>query len=112
MHLAAFPAAVTLPAHCPVNCLPALRPRLPAAPAYQLQQYYINGRVDDCSAKWTALIECLKKRTKYKEAVSPAALPCCKGLRSPVWLGCSCRAVRLRCAACGRSSEGLLQVGA
>ncbi len=66
-----------LPAHCPAAR--RLPPR-PAAPAYQLQQYYIHGRVDDCSGRWTALIDCLKKRTKYKEAVRCAVL-CCAALR-------------------------------
>jgi hypothetical protein len=41
----------------------------PAAPAYQIQQYYIHGRVDDCSSKWSAMIDCFKKRTKFREEV-------------------------------------------
>ena len=36
---------------------------------HQLQQYYITGNVDDCSSKWSALIDCLKKRTKFRDEV-------------------------------------------
>lgn len=44
-------------------------PAAAAAPAYQLQQYYVYGEVDDCFSKWTAFFDCLKKKTKYKEEV-------------------------------------------
>lgn len=30
----------------------------------------MSGTVDDCSATWTALIDCLKKRTRFKEEVT------------------------------------------
>ncbi|KAL4457681.1 hypothetical protein ABPG75_012546 [Micractinium tetrahymenae] len=52
------------------------------SPGYQLQQYYIHGKVDDCSSKWTDLIDCLKRKTtKYKEEVLQAEAE----KRHPVW---------------------------
>ncbi len=68
----------------PPACLPSLGLRqlhgplhlerapasLCAAPGYQLREYYINGKVDDCSSKWTAFMDCLKRKTtKYKDEV-------------------------------------------
>lgn len=46
-----------------------------AAPVYQLQQYYIYGKVDDCASKWTDLLDCLKRKTtKYKEEVGKGSV--------------------------------------
>jgi hypothetical protein len=55
-----------------------------AAPGYQLQQYYIHGRVDDCSFKWTEFMDCLKKKTKFKDEVR-GAVGCARLPRTP-WL--------------------------
>lgn len=64
-----FAAAHRLhPAHASQVPLPGSSLPLPA-PAYQLQQYYVYGEVDDCFSKWTAFFDCLKKKTKYKEEV-------------------------------------------
>lgn len=65
---AARPAAARS-RHCPALTACGPLPRCAAAPGYQLQQYYINGRVDDCSSKWTEFIDCLKKKTKFKDEV-------------------------------------------
>lgn len=40
-----------------------------AAPAYQIQQFYVFGKVDDCTSKWTEFVDCLKKKTRYREEV-------------------------------------------
>lgn len=52
------------------------------SPVYQLQQYYIYGKVDDCASKWTDLLDCLKRKTtKYKEEVLQAEAE----KRHPLW---------------------------
>ncbi|KAI7845859.1 hypothetical protein COHA_000593 [Chlorella ohadii] len=51
------------------------------SPAYQLQQYYVYGEVDDCFSKWTAFFDCLKKKTKYKEEVLAAEAEA----KHPLW---------------------------
>jgi hypothetical protein len=35
-----------------------------AAPVHQMQQYYTLGALDNCSEKWTALVDCLSLKTK------------------------------------------------
>lgn len=34
------------------------------APVHQMQQYYRLGVLDNCSGKWTALVDCLTLKTK------------------------------------------------
>lgn len=59
-----------------------------AAPGYQLREYYINGKVDDCSSKWTDLIDCLKRKTtKYKDEVGAGGGA---GGAGPGSGGCAC----------------------
>jgi len=35
-----------------------------AAPVHQMQQYYRLGVLDNCSGKWSALVDCLALKTK------------------------------------------------
>ncbi|GFP88139.1 hypothetical protein PHJA_000957600 [Phtheirospermum japonicum] len=34
------------------------------SPVHQLQQYYRQGALDNCSGKWSALYDCLNLKTK------------------------------------------------
>lgn len=40
-----------------------------AAPVHQFKQYYRVGNVDDCLSYWNDLYDCLRQRTKYRDAV-------------------------------------------
>jgi hypothetical protein len=40
-----------------------------AAPVHQMQQYYRLGALDNCSEKWTALVDCLSLKTKRSTEV-------------------------------------------
>ena len=61
---------------------------LPAAPVYQMKQYYVYGTVDDCKGHWSKWFNCLKQKTKFKDEVrtsvlatpvvgGPGAILCC-----------------------------------
>ena len=67
-----LPVGCDLMANVPATLfLPSVAPLL-AAPRFQLAQYYIYGRVDNCHARWGELMDCLKKKTSvYKEEVGP-----------------------------------------
>ncbi|KAL2484281.1 hypothetical protein Fot_45725 [Forsythia ovata] len=39
------------------------------SPVHQLQQYYRLGALDNCSEKWTALVDCLSLKTKRSSEV-------------------------------------------
>lgn len=39
------------------------------APVHQVQQYYRLGVLDNCSGKWTALVDCLTLKTKRSTEV-------------------------------------------
>eukprot|EP00262_Sarcandra_glabra_P006401 TRINITY_DN1866_c0_g1_i3.p1 TRINITY_DN1866_c0_g1~~TRINITY_DN1866_c0_g1_i3.p1 ORF type:complete len:105 (-),score=13.24 TRINITY_DN1866_c0_g1_i3:229-543(-) len=39
------------------------------SPVHQMQQYYRLGVLDNCSEKWTALIDCLSLKTKRSSEV-------------------------------------------
>jgi len=40
-----------------------------AAPVHQMQQYYGLSALDNCSEKWTALVDCLSLKTKQSTEV-------------------------------------------
>lgn len=40
-----------------------------AAPVHQMQQYYRRGVLDNCTEKWTALVDCLNLKTKRSAEV-------------------------------------------
>ncbi|KAE9463408.1 hypothetical protein C3L33_04687, partial [Rhododendron williamsianum] len=40
-----------------------------SAPVHQMQQYYRVGVLDNCSQKWTALVDCLSLKTKRSSEV-------------------------------------------
>lgn len=40
-----------------------------AAPVHQMQQYYRLGVLDNCSGKWTSLVDCLSLKTKRSSEV-------------------------------------------
>ncbi|KAI8573534.1 hypothetical protein RHMOL_Rhmol01G0284900 [Rhododendron molle] len=39
------------------------------SPVHQMQQYYRVGVLDNCSQKWTALVDCLSLKTKRSSEV-------------------------------------------
>ncbi|XP_062172272.1 uncharacterized protein LOC133877852 isoform X1 [Alnus glutinosa] len=39
------------------------------SPVHQMQQYYRLGALDNCSEKWTALVDCLSLKTKRSTEV-------------------------------------------
>ncbi|KAL5716751.1 hypothetical protein ACHQM5_009875 [Ranunculus cassubicifolius] len=39
------------------------------SPFHQMQQYYRNGLLDNCSGKWHALVDCLNLKTKPSSQV-------------------------------------------
>ncbi|GFP95392.1 hypothetical protein PHJA_001683500 [Phtheirospermum japonicum] len=39
------------------------------SPVHQLQQYYRQGALDNCSGKWSALYDCLNLKTKRASEV-------------------------------------------
>ncbi|CAI9781457.1 unnamed protein product [Fraxinus pennsylvanica] len=39
------------------------------SPVHQMQQYYRLGDLDNCSGKWTALVDCLSLKTKRSSEV-------------------------------------------
>uniref|UniRef100_M1CD91 Uncharacterized protein n=1 Tax=Solanum tuberosum TaxID=4113 RepID=M1CD91_SOLTU len=40
-----------------------------AAPVHQMQQYYRLGALDNCSKKWSGLVDCLTLKTKRSSEV-------------------------------------------
>lgn len=48
-----------------------------AAPVHQMQQYYRVGVLDNCSEKWTALLDCLNLKTKRSAEVQVCFLWIC-----------------------------------
>ncbi|KAL8146444.1 uncharacterized protein C227.17c-like [Apium graveolens] len=39
------------------------------SPVHQLQQYYRAGQLDNCSGKWSGLVDCLTLKTKRSSEV-------------------------------------------
>ncbi|KAM1040538.1 hypothetical protein FF1_029824 [Malus domestica] len=39
------------------------------SPVHQMQQYYRLGSLDNCSGKWTSLVDCLVLKTKRSSEV-------------------------------------------
>ncbi|CAL2264802.1 unnamed protein product [Prunus armeniaca] len=39
------------------------------SPVHQMQQYYRLGVLDNCSGKWTSLVDCLSLKTKRSSEV-------------------------------------------
>ena len=39
------------------------------APVHQMQQYYRAGQLDNCSGKWSGLVDCLTLKTKRSSEV-------------------------------------------
>ncbi|KAL6782605.1 hypothetical protein ACKKBG_A07450 [Auxenochlorella protothecoides x Auxenochlorella symbiontica] len=37
------------------------------SPVYQLTEYYVEGKLDDCTQHWTNFINCMKQKTKFKD---------------------------------------------
>ncbi|KFM27126.1 hypothetical protein F751_1299 [Auxenochlorella protothecoides] len=36
-------------------------------PVYQLTEYYVEGKLDDCTQHWSNFINCMKQKTKFKD---------------------------------------------
>jgi hypothetical protein len=45
-----------------------------AAPVHQMQQYYRVGVLDNCSEKWSSLLDCLSLKTKRSAEVQVCLL--------------------------------------
>ncbi|XP_050935818.1 uncharacterized protein LOC103500495 isoform X1 [Cucumis melo] len=52
------------------------------SPVHQMQQYYRVGVFDNCSSKWTALLDCLNLKTKRASEVQKMYLECRKFLKA------------------------------
>lgn len=46
-----------------------------AAPVHQMQQYYRAGQLDNCSGKWSGLVDCLTLKTKRASEVEVICAP-------------------------------------
>ncbi|KAF9676276.1 hypothetical protein SADUNF_Sadunf09G0121900 [Salix dunnii] len=58
-----------------------------AAPVHQMQQYYRVGVFDNCSQKWSDLIDCLTlKNKRSSEAQVSLSLDYCKALFNYIFL--------------------------
>ncbi|XP_062172274.1 uncharacterized protein LOC133877852 isoform X2 [Alnus glutinosa] len=47
------------------------------SPVHQMQQYYRLGALDNCSEKWTALVDCLSLKTKRSTEVQKRCIYVC-----------------------------------
>ncbi|XP_022898503.1 uncharacterized protein C227.17c-like isoform X3 [Olea europaea var. sylvestris] len=47
------------------------------SPVHQMQQYYRLGDLDNCSGKWTALVDCLSLKTKRSSELETPKVICC-----------------------------------
>ncbi|XP_048432433.1 uncharacterized protein C227.17c [Pyrus x bretschneideri] len=54
------------------------------SPVHQMQQYYRLGSLDNCSGKWTSLVDCLVLKTKRSSEVQEILETREKG-KSHIW---------------------------